>query len=434
MKTVLMLLLAAYFSNAHADSWNESNNPANFDQHYHYAFKELPLSGSVDAAHIPWSDNYWESDLGGISLRWHTLTTAQLDPDLSDHLSVNKTPLFNYVPPTLDQLKSMSQADLTNLSPAEKYDILMGNYDYPTVYSERKRTSPDMEDWQGICHGWVPAAIQIDEPKPYTATNSDGVSIPFGSSDIKGLLSYYYGITAYDFARGWRTLVRKGNRFRELNQVDSFDPISWVNLGMNEVVYDEQGDEIGLDSLKDSTDCADSGVSAQYGSVEKCLEAYSVSGDAESLDLVSQVGDRDQSADPNAGAFFVVIANQLGLMHKAFAANLNRSGKEDQIWNQPVSGYSTTMDYDHRGANGAGNVGLTTTLTYVTEIPQNTSAVVGTPNQRFDRMVFSYELDIDASGNVTGGSWKQGTHPSFLWKHEKLPIKGYFSKVASLLQ
>jgi hypothetical protein len=432
MKFLSILLLISSAPHAFAnDNWNQTNDPANLNAGYNYNFDQLPLSGSVDPAHTPWSDNYWESDWGGISLRWNTLTVEQRDPDLFAYTSVNKEALFSYVPPSLEQLRTMSRDDLINLSPAEKYDILMGHYDYPTVYAERSLTSPDMKDWQGICHGWVPAAINVAEPQPIDATNADGVVIPFGSSDVKGLLSYYYGVTAYSYARGSRTVVRDGSNMQVLDQVDSFDPFNWINLVANAVIWNSNGRLANVDDSVDSAQCADPKFASAYGSLEKCIESFSFGGTVDSLNLVEQVGARSSKNDPNPGAFFVVLANQLGLMHQAFAANLNRSGHGDQIWNQPVSSYSTTVDYDKRKNNG-GNVGLTTTLTYVSEIPQTFTAVVGTPTERFETMVFSYELDIDDNGNVTGGKWKHGTHPSFLWTHAKLPIRGYFSKLKSL--
>ncbi len=47
----------------------------------------------------------------------------------------------------------MSLDDLKILSPAEKYDIYVGRYDYPTVQSEWKRTNPEDAHWEGLCHG-----------------------------------------------------------------------------------------------------------------------------------------------------------------------------------------------------------------------------------------------------------------------------------------
>ncbi|MBC7396670.1 MAG: hypothetical protein H7333_04430 [Bdellovibrionales bacterium] len=425
---ILIALFLALTSSAHADSWNSTNDPSNLSEAYNYTFDRMPLSGGVASDHMPWSDNYWESDWGGISLRWNTLTVAQRDPDLFEYRAVDRQALFQYVPPSLAQLKTMSREALINLSPAEKYDILMSRYDYPTVQSERERTDPGMHDWQGICHGWVPAAINHVEPLPVDVTNSDGMVIPFGSTDVKGLFSYYYGVTAYDYARGERKVARSGSLFQVLDQIDLFDPSTWVSLTPGAVVFNGNGGQISPDSLNDSAACADPAIWAQYGSVEKCKIAFSISGNVPDLNGVGQVGARGSKSDPNAGAFHVVMTNQLGLMHRAFAANLNRFGKATEIWNQPVTSYESRVDYDNGNRRGR-RVGITTTLTFVTESPQSFEAVVGTPLQRFEKMVFSYELEIDSSGQIVGGNWRGGKHPGFLWKHDPIAIKGYFTKL-----
>jgi len=90
----------------------------------------------------------------------------------------------------------MSTSQLKTLSPAEKYDIFVGRYDYPTVNSEWRRTSPSDETWEGLCHGWAPASLYYKQPNPVTLRNPDGIAVPFGSSDIKALLTYF--LAEYD--------------------------------------------------------------------------------------------------------------------------------------------------------------------------------------------------------------------------------------------
>lgn len=82
---------------------------------------------------------------------------------------------------------------MSTLSPAEKYDIFVGRYDFPTVQSEWRRTSPNDYTWEGLCHGWAPAALDFKQPYPVNMTNKDGIVIPFGSSDVKALLTYFMG-------------------------------------------------------------------------------------------------------------------------------------------------------------------------------------------------------------------------------------------------
>ena len=91
----------------------------------------------------------------------------------------------------------MSSEELTRLSPTEKFDLLNGNYHYPLKNEVRKLTSSRDEVWEGLCHGWTTAAIHHVEPASKILINPDGVEIPFGSSDIKGLLSFFYAYKNY---------------------------------------------------------------------------------------------------------------------------------------------------------------------------------------------------------------------------------------------
>ena len=105
-------------------------------------------------------------------------------------------------------------APLKALSPAEKYDIFMGKFSYPTVKFEWARTSASHPQWYGLCHGWAPAAIVYDEPNPVTLTGPSGVKVPFGSSDVKALLTHFlanYGPMSLRQVRVWAG-VEEGGR------------------------------------------------------------------------------------------------------------------------------------------------------------------------------------------------------------------------------
>lgn len=164
--------------------WNPVNNPLRLNSNYERTLSRLPLAGSANI--LPWSDTYWPSFRGGISHRWN-LQTPQT---------------FGYTPYTAERVRTLSQAVLRGLSPAEKYDIFMGRFDYPTVYSERRRVSPNNPRWWGLCHGWAAASVLYAEPKPVVLTGPSGIAIPFGASDVKALLTYYQGEIARVNTRG----------------------------------------------------------------------------------------------------------------------------------------------------------------------------------------------------------------------------------------
>jgi hypothetical protein len=125
---------------------------------------------------------------GGIANRWQVKRSGATYRDF----------LYDLYPPT--QLNALSQHDLDLLSPAEKYDLLTGDLQFPLARSELDntrasidRTLGDVPHWYGLCHGWVVAATKEPQPGNLATVNAaDGRTLRFFSSDIKALLSKYY--------------------------------------------------------------------------------------------------------------------------------------------------------------------------------------------------------------------------------------------------
>lgn len=159
------------------EGWNPSiSSPDIMNMNFKKKFASLPLSARVSGSEKYWSGDYWALRYGNINYRWY----AQ-----------NKIG-FNLNSPNRERAKKMTIPELASLSPSEKYDLLTGRYDYPLKNKVSEITNPSAEIWEGICHGWSPAAMNHNEPTPKLLFNPDGIEIPFGSTDIKALLSYYY--------------------------------------------------------------------------------------------------------------------------------------------------------------------------------------------------------------------------------------------------
>jgi hypothetical protein len=171
-------------------AWMRVSDPLIMSTNFNFMMNELPLSGKVGDPKKYWSSDYWARYKGGINYRWN---------------SSNPTG-FNLRSPTQSQATQMSQAQLAALAPSEKWDLFIGRYDYPTKREVDNYASPGRPTWEGICDGWAGAAMNHSEPKPVTMTNPDGIEIPFGSSDIKGLLSWYY---AKKYADGYDQMGRR---------------------------------------------------------------------------------------------------------------------------------------------------------------------------------------------------------------------------------
>ncbi|MEY3901480.1 MAG: hypothetical protein RL189_786 [Pseudomonadota bacterium] len=327
------------------EAWDDYNNPAQLDAGSVVVFNELPPAGS--SIRLPWSDIYWPSNLGGIALRWRNGT---------------QTPFSTQRPSEAD-VRAMSPEQIAALSPAEKYDVLMGRFDFPTVQAELMRTHPAMPQWYGLCHGWASATLNFDEPKAVTVRSASGIEIPFGSSDVKALLAYAQGVV--------------------------FMPVAKV-LG------------------------------------QRC-----------EIDLTSSPQLRNTAAcrDTNAGSFHLILTNLVGRQGQTVIADLSNGA---EVWNFPISGYSTRELYRQPASVGAApqavsEVVVETDVDFIVEIEQpewnhlGDSRTVATEKNRYQ-----YAVELDSLGRIVGGRWLSEERPDFLWVQEKADFRGYYAAIESI--
>lgn len=177
-----ILSSSAYAAPTLFEAWQGFSSPEILGSGFNPNFRSLPTSGSTyyDGPRF-WSAHYWPSKEGGINNRWNNRSRVG----------------FNYASPARQELLRMSANQIAALAPSEKYDIFMGRYDYPLKAEVARTVSPRADEWEGICHGWVVATLNHNEPAPKTLTNRDGIAVPFGAADIKALLSYYYANEEY---------------------------------------------------------------------------------------------------------------------------------------------------------------------------------------------------------------------------------------------
>lgn len=158
------------------ERWESFSDPRIMSYFFTDDFSKLPLSGEVSHSEKYWSGDYWALQKGNINYRWFARIKTG----------------FNLNSPTKERAKKMTIPELAELSPSEKYDLFLGRYDYPLRNEVSRIADPKAESWEGICHGWSPATVNHNEPRPKLLRNPDGIEIPFGSTDIKALISYYY--------------------------------------------------------------------------------------------------------------------------------------------------------------------------------------------------------------------------------------------------
>lgn len=169
---------------AQASPWLINSDPIRIlPWDYTSTLEALPSSAQLPEDRRPWSGPFWKNSKSSISYEWQS----------------HKRP-FKNEKPSRAEIFSMSAEEIRELSPSVKLDIANANYDLP-LYEEVNafaRDTPNggrIRSWYGVCVGWAQAAFHYDEPRPVTYRNDDGLSVEFGSGDLKALASYYYYAT-----------------------------------------------------------------------------------------------------------------------------------------------------------------------------------------------------------------------------------------------
>lgn len=140
-----------------------------------------PAEFRISEQKAPWAGNYFPMIDGGIAQRWAESTHPEKVLDKKSFLE-------------------LSAKERQNLSPVEKYDVLLGLYDFRTTSHEMNHRGPlrqgqKIQDWEGFCNGVRCAGIMMPEPKfPVERTNPAGETVIFQPADLKALAgaSYFY--------------------------------------------------------------------------------------------------------------------------------------------------------------------------------------------------------------------------------------------------
>jgi hypothetical protein len=120
--------------------------------------------GAVRLAESPWSDDYWALYLGVLGKRY-------ADPRFPRSDDWHENYLYTQRHPAADIVARADTAAIDLLSPAEKYDILVGDTAMgltQRMWAEGKYyydRDGEVESWMGICHGWAPASYCLPRPR-----------------------------------------------------------------------------------------------------------------------------------------------------------------------------------------------------------------------------------------------------------------------------
>ena len=322
----------------------------------------------------PWSDDYWAFYLGSLGKRY-------ADPGFpaSGDWKVN----YDYIQRNpAGQIAAQGDQDAINrLSPAEKYDLLVGDRSYSLtrkMWDQGKqyyRRTGHVETWMGLCHGWSPASYMLPRPAgTATVLAADGSTyITFYPSDIKALATLLWAKVRY------RSRFI-GGRCNDRNPAK--DPQSGRIL---------------------SQICFDTNPGTWH------------------LAVVNQIGASRRSMIMDA-TYDYQVWNQpiLSYSYRYFnpkTMHYGRSLSEVSV----APGAFTNDKFAQFRSNGTDSiVGIEMMASYIVETVPTHSTVDSAARDQVKTVKYLYDLELDFAGNIIGGEWYQNAHPDFLWT----PVQG----------
>jgi hypothetical protein len=388
----------------------------------------------------PWSGPYWALKEGMVANPYlersifHLLHFLPLVDDIRPYEKRK-----NYV---LTRESQLTEKELAKLSPAEKYDMLLGNnldlssrvwdfinkwkedmkwnyvvsIDYPQDDFELEKKNYIVANWEGICHGWAPASGVVPRPQKTVVVNlPDGRRMPFYPEDIKGLISLTWANSLIQDnvrSEGFRCKRRfpKSDRFGRY----------YDTIAENGVILPR---------------CADVHPAVLH------------------LVLVNLVGRQGRSFIIDRAAK-IAVANQPVISYRFDYFNPD-TGK-DGFFNRALISYDSYRFndpfFESRHPDTKYLIGVQSTIVYadwtMIKKPKSKNYLTDKTN----KLVSLYDLELDERGNIVGGQWrglknlnnalnpsKREFHqpvmntdrPDFLWIVPK-NYKSYFRPVSGL--
>ncbi len=432
--------------------WDQANAPETFgvkSMKIGELQKEASLQGFLSEK--PWADSYWPLDAKGMSDRW-----------ISDEHFESFDAQTDSARTALDTAPEEGQEPWQSswaLSPAEKYDILMRDDGYSMtkegwdVYEQYEDYEHDWS-WMGHCHGWAPAAYLEQAPAASVVANIDGKQVLFTEGDIRGLLTKAYASNSMSEGTAFlgtrcnsRTIIKD-----ELGRIVDgtvYEPTAEKpkegNTETATTIYIKRNfwSRYHLLTYSESVDSDEEKVMQATAVAEKPEGAFVVSTYASIADYRAQQVESErifvynkECRDTNAGSFHLVLVQYLSDRNapeakRSFVMDVTR---EDQVWNQPVYGFESTIESveniediddplkDFRAEGTVQIATVTTQVHYALEkgpyVDYNESN-----GSKITSKEYRYTLEIDAEGWVIGGEWAVSggsyyggsTAPDFLW-------------------
>lgn len=385
----------------------------------------------------PWGGSFWPVYQGGIANRYqqkdNTTYIFSLGKNLRYQANVNE--FKKKSKKQHEKIWDLDDETLAKLSPAEKYDLLLGDttfnltnkvwdfvekrgddrdyqyLNYLELPDGYKRLEPKnfLAFWEGICHGWaLGSAITPRPEKTVNFTLPNGRNLPFYPNDIKALASQMWAnsdVQNHSLNEGGRCNVRNPDKDKFGRFIDT------------------------------KVDPQDNGVL------------------------------RPNCADVHPAIFHTFIVNYLGIEGRSFVYDHNPKAP---IANQPANAYGYTYFNPMTGKAGSLAISMVSReqfkkdpfaisrnpeATHIVGIEMNAQYVnwekavkkvenSATDDEIIDN-VFMYDLELNSQGEIVGGQWrvtkddkqvhvaKSANQPDYFWIVPR-NHKDYFKEDTSL--
>ncbi len=311
----------------------------------------------------PWANSYWPRHKGMLGNRFS-------DPAFPrSKVFMDNYNYFLARPPEA----MIGAGEIIHLSPAEKYDLLVGDHNWTLTKAMWQKglddiaTDGGVATWTGICHGWSGAThMGIRQPQnAITVTDVTGTySILFYPDDVAALISYLWADSSPEG-------VKSGTRCKQ--GVVTKDP------------YNRPTDPACLDSNPMSWHLAITNRVGVYGT---------------SFVMDSSAGPEVWNYPISSYDYSYFNPRTFESSHSLEAAIVPRQfvmNDKYEKYRSPKAAYlvGVTMDVFH---------------------PALIEAHTGSPHgNTIHSETYSYDLELDADYNVVGGEWYSKERPDFMW-------------------
>lgn len=334
-----------------------------------YQLDKLELNDQQNHLHAalatqPWSDDYWAYYKGSLAYRYAD-SQMGLRYDWKDFFEYSQiNPMEKY----------LDEGRIDQLSPAEKYDLLVGDPDKTlTQFSWNLGKQffdqyQKVETWMGLCHGWAPASFMLTRPAQTVQVKSkDGLLIKFYPSDLKALATLLWAQSEY--------------------------PIRFVGGRCNEKNPKRDSNGRIIDP-----DCYDTNPGTFH------------------LALINQIGISRRSLIIDATYDYEVWNNPvISYSFVYFNPQTAKTSLKAVDSIIPISAFTQDKFKKYRSPQAKSVVGVQMKIIYSNETTPRQRASDSTQYDSTVQSTYYYDLEIDEGGNIIGGEWYQTKHPDFLW-------------------